>query len=42
MPPRVSPELAGSVVLDAAGQAIRLDTFWRERPALLIFLRHFG
>ncbi|MHB8736151.1 MAG: hypothetical protein ACYC6M_12695 [Terriglobales bacterium] len=42
MPSRVSPELAATEVLDAAGAAVRLDSVWHARPALLIFLRHFG
>jgi hypothetical protein len=27
---------------DASGTARRLGTFWEERPAVLVFLRHFG
>ena len=30
------------LVLDASGSEIALSSFWRERPAILAFLRHFG
>jgi len=26
----------------AAGAPVRVGTAWAERPALLVFLRHFG
>jgi peroxiredoxin len=29
-------------VLDTRGQEVALSVFWRERPAVLVFLRHFG
>ncbi len=29
-------------VLDAGGREVPLSTFWRERPVVLAFLRHFG
>lgn len=33
----------GEVVLsDAHGKPVRLGTLWDQRPALLVFLRHFG
>jgi hypothetical protein len=35
-------DLASLTVLDAAGQPIRLGTLWRDRTAVLAFLRHFG
>jgi len=25
-----------------SGRRIRLAEFWRDRPAVLVFLRHFG
>lgn len=38
---------AGAAAPDAeleeqSGQRVRLSTFWRARPALILFLRHFG
>jgi hypothetical protein len=27
---------------DAEGAAWRLGAFWRERPVVLVFVRHFG
>ncbi len=35
-------DLAKLTVLDAKGEAIELGTLWRERPAVLVFVRHFG
>lgn len=29
-------------VLDQEGREVRLSSFWRDRPAVLAFLRHFG
>jgi hypothetical protein len=35
--------LAADVTLaDTAGQPVRLSDFWRERPTVFLFLRHFG
>jgi hypothetical protein len=31
-----------AMVLDGSGREIRLSRYWRERPAVLAFLRHFG
>ncbi len=38
----VSRDLALSTVLDREGRQIVLESYWAERPALLVFLRHFG
>jgi peroxiredoxin len=27
---------------DPSGDSLRLSTFWRAAPTVLIFLRHFG
>lgn len=35
-------DLATMTVLDEQGKPVELGTFWRERPAVLVFLRHFG
>ncbi|HZQ36069.1 MAG TPA: hypothetical protein VFD32_09065 [Dehalococcoidia bacterium] len=29
-------------VEDAAGEPLAISALWRERPALLVFLRHYG
>lgn len=29
-------------VLEEHGGEVRLDTLWRDRPAVLAFVRHFG
>ena len=29
-------------VLEGSGREVPLSTFWRERPVVLAFLRHFG
>jgi hypothetical protein len=34
--------LAATPVLDLAGAPVPLGTLWRERPVVLVFLRHFG
>jgi peroxiredoxin len=34
--------LSGLTVLDTAGQVVRLGDLWRETPAALVFVRHFG
>ncbi|HET6584950.1 MAG TPA: peroxiredoxin-like family protein [Nannocystaceae bacterium] len=41
-PPRVSDALARAEVLDREGASSTLGEHWRDRPALLVFLRHFG
>jgi hypothetical protein len=35
-------DLAKLTVLDESGTPIELGTLWRDRPAVLVFLRHFG
>ena len=34
--------LEDTVVKDVEGQDFRLGELWRERPAVLVFVRHFG
>ncbi len=29
-------------ILETSGNAVPIATLWSERPALLVFLRHFG
>lgn len=35
-------DLASMTVLDDAGKPVVLGTFWKDRPAVLAFVRHFG
>ena len=35
-------DLAKLTVLDDNGAAIELGTLWRDRVAVLVFVRHFG
>lgn len=34
--------LAEVEVVDVGGRALRLGSLWKERPAALVFVRHFG
>lgn len=36
------PALADATVIDRDGKSSKLGERWRDRPALLVFLRHFG
>lgn len=35
-------DLAKMTVLDGSGTKVDLGTFWRDRTAVLVFVRHFG
>lgn len=35
-------ELADLIVKDAEGADVRLGDLWSARPAVLVFLRHYG
>lgn len=35
-------DLAPLTALDEQGNAVTLGSFWAIRPAVLIFVRHFG
>ena len=39
---RASDELAAATVVDTDGNAHALGELWRARPALLMWVRHFG
>ncbi|HUI28045.1 MAG TPA: hypothetical protein VL403_18335 [Candidatus Kryptonia bacterium] len=41
-PPQVGQPAPDAAVFDRPGHAIRLSDFWRARPTVFIFLRHFG
>jgi peroxiredoxin len=38
----VFEDLAKLEVSDASGRTVRLGSFWRDEPCLLVFVRHFG
>ncbi len=42
MAKKADPELADSEVADVDGKKVRLGDLWKERPVLLVWLRHFG
>jgi hypothetical protein len=35
-------ELAEVVVKDMEGRDVRLGDVWREKPAVVVFVRHYG
>lgn len=35
-------DLAAMTVLDENNQKVELGTLWRDKPAVLVFVRHFG
>ncbi len=35
-------ELADAVVKDTEGRDLRLGDVWRDKPAVLVFVRHYG
>jgi hypothetical protein len=39
---RVASRLAPIELEDWKGERVALGTFWRERPVVLVFIRHFG
>jgi hypothetical protein len=39
---RLATRLAGIELADASGERRPLGAFWRERPVVLVFIRHFG
>jgi hypothetical protein len=39
---RISTRLAGIELSDWQGEPLALGTLWRERPSVLVFIRHFG
>lgn len=38
----LSAALAPIVLPDPDGREVRLGSLWQERPAALVFLRHYG
>jgi hypothetical protein len=41
-PPKRADELADLVLQDWEGNDRRLGDLWRDGPAVLVFLRHYG
>ncbi|MFL5819663.1 MAG: hypothetical protein ACJ76S_03140 [Solirubrobacteraceae bacterium] len=41
-PPDSTQELGRSRVVDADGREVELAELWRDRPAVLVWLRHYG
>jgi prostamide/prostaglandin F2alpha synthase len=41
-PPDDASGLADLTVKDLGGHDVRLGSFWRDGPAVLVFLRHYG
>lgn len=41
-PPARADGLAEMVLYDHEGSPVRLGDLWRERPAVLVWLRHYG
>jgi hypothetical protein len=40
--PARADALADVVLQDSNGDDVRLGSMWEERPAVLVFLRHYG
>ena len=41
-PPDRADELADMVLPDHEGNDVRLGDLWKDRPAVLVWLRHYG
>lgn len=39
---RTATRLSEIELADWQGQRLRLGSLWRERPVVLVFIRHFG
>jgi peroxiredoxin len=40
--PAVGDPAPDVTALDATGREVTLSSFWRERPIVAVFLRHYG
>ena len=38
----IADRLAAIELTDDEGRAVKVGSAWSERPALLVFIRHFG
>jgi hypothetical protein len=41
-PPERADDLGQVSVLDLDGNEVKLGELWRDRPAVLVWLRHYG
>jgi hypothetical protein len=41
-PPTDAADLADVTLRDREGHEVRLGDYWRDRPAVLVWLRHYG
>ena len=41
-PPKRADAIADVVLTDTDGNDVRVGDLWAERPAVLVFLRHYG
>jgi hypothetical protein len=41
-PMRTTKKLSGIELSDWQGERVRLEVLWKERPVVLVFIRHFG
>ncbi len=39
---KTAPDLADIVLPDSYGTELRLGDLWRDRPAVVVWLRHYG
>jgi hypothetical protein len=42
MPQSYSSRLANITLADIEGHKVQLGSLWQERPAVVVFLRHYG
>jgi hypothetical protein len=40
--PEIGDRAPEATVIDAGGEEMALSTFWKDRPAVAVFLRHYG
>ncbi len=38
----LSSKLAGMTLPDVDGKPVKLGSLWADRPAVVVFLRHYG
>ncbi len=39
---KLATKLSGIELSDWRGEKVSLGSFWKERPVVLVFIRHFG
>ncbi len=40
--PKINPALAALSLRDAEDRPVLLESLWKESPAVLVFIRHYG